>query len=280
MAICYVDGNFVPAEEAVLPVSDLIILRGYGVFDFLRTYRGKPFHLEAHVRRLQNSARLIGLSCPWSLAELKELVTRTLQQNDGPEFSIRLLITGGDSDDSITPGEKPRLLIMVTPLKTFPGAWYRDGVKIITTNVMRSNPGAKSSDYIRGILALNDAQRVGAIESVYVDDQERVLEGTTSNIFAVINGELVTPPDNILPGVTRDVTMTIAEPVAKPQLRPMTRQELYQADEVFLSSSNKEIMPVIQVDGEIIANGQPGVMTKRIMELFSAYTENFAQQKQ
>jgi branched-chain amino acid aminotransferase len=279
MAIYYVDGNFVPAEEAFLPVSDLIILRGYGVFDFLRTYRGKPFHLEAHIRRLQNSARLIGLSCPWSLAELKDLVTRTLQQNDGPEFTIRLLISGGDSDDSITPGEKPRLLIMVTPLKTFPDAWYRDGVKITTTNVMRSIPGAKSIDYIRGILALNDAQRVGAIESVYVDDQERVLEGTTSNIFAVINGELVTPPDNILPGVTRDVTLAIAKPIARTQLRSVARQELYQADEVFLSSSNKEILPVSQVDGKMIANGQPGVMTKRIMELFSTYTEKFAQEK-
>lgn len=277
MAIYYIDGKFVPAEEAVLPVSDLVILRGYGVFDFLRTYGGKPFHLDDHIRRLQNSAGLIGLSCPWSFSELKDLVTRTLKRNDYPESNIRLLITGGDSDDSITPGEKPRLLIMVTSLKKFPKQWYDDGVKIITTNVMRSIPGAKSIDYIRGILALNDAQRAGAVEAVYVDDQDRILEGTTSNIFAVINGALVTPPDDILPGVTRNVTIAIAEPVGKSQLQPLTRQELCRADEVFLSSSNKEILPVVQVDGQIIANGRPGAVTKRVMELFSTYTENFTQ---
>lgn len=278
MAIYYMDGKFVPEAEATLPVSDLIILRGYGVFDFLRTYGGRPFHLDAHIRRLRNSAQLIGLSCPWSFQEIKDIVTGTLAKNDFPESNVRLMITGGDSTDSITPGEKPRLLVMVNALKTFPAEWFETGVKITTKDVTRFIPGAKSIDYIRGILALNEAHRIDAVESIYVDNRGWVREGTTSNIFAVIGGELVTPPDDILPGVTRDVTLDLVTPMTTPQLRPLSRDELYRADEVFLSSSNKEIMPVVQVDGKTIANGRPGSMTRRIMALFKEYTINYATQ--
>ncbi len=171
MAIYYMDGKFVPEAEATLPVSDLIILRGYGVFDFLRTYGGRPFHLDAHIRRLRNSAQLIGLSCPWSFQEIKDVVTETMAKNDFPESNVRLMITGGDSADSITPGEKPRLLVMVTALKTFPEEWYETGVKISTTDVTRFIPGSKSIDYIRGILALNKAHLIQAIESIYVDNR-------------------------------------------------------------------------------------------------------------
>ncbi len=279
MAIYYMDGTFVPETEATLPVSDLIILRGYGVFDFLRTYGGRPFHLDAHIRRLLNSARLIGLSCPWRFQEIEDIVTETLARNNFPEANVRLMITGGDSADSITPGEKPRLLVMVTALKTFPEAWYATGVKISTTDVTRFIPGAKSIDYIRGILALHEAHSIGAVEAIYVDDRGRVLEGTTSNIFAVIGGQLVTPPDDILPGVTRDVTLDLVRPQATPQLRPLTRAELYRAEEVFLSSSNKEIMPVVQVDGKIIGNGSPGAMTRQIMGLFRDYTTSYASKR-
>lgn len=268
-----IDGVFVPAEQAVLPVSDLAVLRGYGVFDFLRTYGGKPFYLDAHIRRLQNSARLVGLACPWSFQEICDRVSQTLARNDYQEANIRLLITGGDSDDSITPGEKPRLLIMVTPLKTFPHQWYVDGVKIITVDLTRYLPGAKSIDYIRAIACLQTARQTGAIESVYVDARGRVLEGTTSNIFAVIGSKLVTPAAGILPGVTRDVILDLVVPTFQPELHDLTREELYRAEEVFITSSNKEILPVRQVDDRVIGGGLPGAATRRIMELFRQHAE-------
>lgn len=276
MSIYYIDGTFVSAAEAVLPVSDLAVLRGYGVFDFMRTYGGRPFQLEAHVKRLKNSAQLIGLSCPWSLQEIKDIVEETLKRNDYPESNIRLLISGGDSDDSITPGTQPRLLVMISEVKTYPAHWYEEGVKIITKGITRFIPGAKSIDYIRAILALDDAKAQHAVESLYVDSLDHILEGTTSNIFVVSNGRVVTPAENILPGITRDVVLDISASSFEIALQSVTKKELLIADEVFLTSSNKEILPVIQVDEQQIGNGKPGRVTLQIMDMFKAYTQEYA----
>ncbi len=278
MSTYYVDGSFVAAEKAVLPVSDLALLRGYGIFDYMRTYGGRPFHLEAHIRRLLNSAQLVGLKCPWNSKDIRDIVEETLKRNKYQESSIRLMVTGGDSNDSITPGDKPRLLVMVTPVKEFPSQWYEKGVKVITTEITRHVPGAKSIDYIQAILALKTARTTGAVESLYVDSQARVLEGTTSNFFAVINGRLLSPRDEILPGVTRDVVLDISAPVFNPQLRAVSRTELYKADEIFLTSSNKEVLPVTQVDDAVIGTGKPGPVTQKIRKLFRAYTDQYARE--
>lgn len=276
MAIYYVDGTFVNREEAVLPVEDLAILRGYGVFDFLRTYNGRPFHLDAHIRRLQNSAQLIGLSCPWSHVEISEIVHETMNRNNFAESNIRLLITGGDSDDSITPGSKPRLLAMISPVKQFPDQWYENGIHIITTDITRYIPGAKSIDYIRAIITLSNARAAGAVESVYVDGEGQVLEGTTSNLFAVIKGQLTSPAIDILPGVTRDVVLDLTAAEFKPQLTVIRKEDILAADELFLTSSNKEVLPVTTVDGVTIGTGKPGAVTTRIMKLFAGYTREYA----
>ena len=278
MSTYYVDGSFVAAEKAVLPVSDLALLRGYGIFDYMRTYSGRPFHLEAHIRRLLNSAQLVGLKCPWDIQEISGIVEETLGRNNNRESSIRLMVTGGDSDDSITPGDKPRLLVMVTPVKEFPSQWYEKGVKVITTDITRHVPGAKSIDYIQAILALKTARTTEAVESLYVDSQAQILEGTTSNFFAVINGQLVSPRDEILPGVTRDVVLDITAPVFNPQLRAVLRTELYKADEIFLTSSNKEVLPVTQVDDAVIGTGKPGPVTRKVCELFRAYTDQYGRE--
>lgn len=276
MSIYYIDGSFVEAEKAVLPVSDLALLRGYGIFDYLRTYGGRPFHLDAHIRRLMNSAQLIGLSCPWSISRIGGIVEETLERNSFEESSIRLMVTGGDSGDSITPGEKPRLLVMVQPMKRFPSAWYEKGVKVITTDITRHIPGAKSIDYIQAILALKNARKKEAVESLYVNSQGQVLEGTTSNFFAVINGRLVTPGEDILPGVTRDVILNITEKQFSPMLMDISRTELCDSEEVFLTSTNKEVLPVRQIDNVVIGTGKPGEITLKIQNLFRAYTTEYA----
>ncbi len=275
MGIYYIDGEFVNETEAVLPVTDLVILRGYGVFDFLRTYNGRPFHLQAHLQRLQNSAALIGLGCPWSLEELNTIVEQTLGKNDYSEANIRLLITGGDSEDSISPGQKPRLLVMVNPVKAFPEIWYSQGIKIITARLNRYIPGAKSIDYIRAILTLRDAQAVDAIESIYVNQADQVLEGTTSNLFIISHGSIITPSDDVLPGITRDVLLDILKADFSLEVRPVSRQELLGADEVFMASSTKEVMPVVQVDDQVIGDQRPGPLSKRVMEVFKNYTREY-----
>ena len=220
---------------------------------------------------------MIGLKCTWSHAEITEIVSETIGRNDYSEFNVRLVITGGESEDSITPGSKPRLLVMITPVKTFPHEWYESGVNIITSDNTRTIPGAKSTDYIHAIMALNRAGAEGAVESVYVDGDGNVLEGTTSNLFCVINGQLTTPALEILPGITRDVVLDLARAPFKPQLRPISKSEFVTADEVFLTSSNKEILPVASVNGNPIGTGTPGQVTKRIMELFRRYTDQYAE---
>lgn len=278
MGVYYIDGHFVDENEAVLPVTDLAILRGYAVFDFLRTYNGHPFHLEAHLRRLQNSAALISLDCPWSLESLIDIVDQTLARNDYAESNIRLLVTGGDSEDSISPGQNPRLLVMVRPVKPFPEVWYQKGVKIITARLNRYIPGAKSTDYIRAIVTLRDAEAVGAIESVYMNAADQVLEGTTSNLFIVRQNVVITPSDDILPGITRDVLLDLLQPDISVELRPVSRQELLTSDEAFMASSTKEVVPVVQVDDQGIGSGIVGPVTRKVLERFRNYTDGYGKE--
>lgn len=272
MPIYYVDGRFVPAEKAVIPVDDLAILRGIGVFDLLRTYDGKPYFLDAHIERLANSARKIDLPLPWSQDEIADVVKATLAKNDIPEANIRIVVTGGSSTDFMTPSGKPRLLVLVSPIPKLPEAWYTDGVKIISWEIERPIPGAKSIDYISASLALKKAAAEGAVEALYTDRNGLALECTTSNIFAFIGGRLVTPGRGILSGVTRKVVLTLAEGLFPIDIRDISRDELIAADEAFITGTSKGLVPVVQVDAGVIGNGRPGENTRRLMAEMKRHT--------
>jgi branched-chain amino acid aminotransferase len=274
MAIFYVDGNYVEESIAALPLSDMAILRGYAVFDFLRTYNGKPFHLEDHLRRLQNSAAILHIPCLWNIDEINNIVETLLQKNTFEEANIRFIITGGDSIDSITPEDKPRLVVMVTKLKSFPQEWYNDGVKVITSNITRYEPGSKSTDYIKAIMALKNARAQDAVESIYVNQKNQLLEGTTSNCFVVLDNRIITPGQDILPGITRDVVIRLASQEFDVEKTPISRDLMSKCSEAFLTSSNKEVLPVIQMDGKEIS-ATPGPVTRRVMELFRGYTASW-----
>jgi branched-chain amino acid aminotransferase len=266
VSIYFVDGQYVPAEKAVIPVDDLSIMRGVGVFDFMRTFNGKPHFLKEHVARLENSAHEIGLELPWSQEEIIAIVNTTLEKNQLPEANIRIVITGGSSPDFITPQGEPRLLVLVTPITPPPPVWYEKGVKIITVCSRRNLPGAKSIDYIRATMALREAKKAGAVEAIYLDRERFILEGTTSNIFAVINGTLTTPGHNILPGITRKAVLGISQSLMECRIDKIALNTLYQAEEVFITGSGKGLVPVVQVDDHTISSGQPGPITRRLME--------------
>jgi branched-chain amino acid aminotransferase len=275
--IFYVDGAFVEAKDAALPVKDLAILRGYGVFDYLRTYRGEPFMLEAHVERLLKSAGEIGLEVPWDAEAIIDIVHQTLKRNfqagERPrESNIRMIITGGDSPDNLTPAGQPRLVVMVTEAVPPPDHQYIEGVKIITVHMARYLPQAKSLDYIPGIRALARARELDAVEAIYVDSASHALEGTTTNLFAFFGETLITPDSGILPGITRSVVLQLAQDLFKVQQSPIVVHDLYHADEIFITASNKQIIPVIQIDDAVVGLGRPGNRTRRIMELFGDYT--------
>lgn len=277
MDVYYINGEIHASQNAVISVNDLGVLRGYGVFDFLRTYGKKPFHLEAHLQRLQRSARLIGLHMPWATDELNTIVHQTLERSQHGEANIRLVVTGGISSDGITPQQDSTLLVMVTALQPMPSEWYRDGVKVITTHDERYCPGAKTINYIPAIIALKRAASQQAIESLYVDRYGRVLEGTTSNLFALQDDVLITPDRDILPGITRDVILRLASDFYPTQLRSIKKEELRLMDELFITSSNKEVLPVVRVDEIVVGNGKPGARTLKIMQAFAEWTQRYAE---
>ena len=275
MQTYYVDGQFVGASEAVIPVDDLAIMRGFGVFDLMRTLNGKPLFLRQHIQRLEESARHIGIRLPWTQKELTGIVLDTLHRNSFQESNIRIVVTGGSSPDFITPQGKPRLLVLVTRAPSLPEAWYTDGVKIITFFSERSIPGAKSIDYVAATIALKQARDRGAIEAVYVDHKSHVLEGTTSNIFTLINGKLITPGKGILSGITRKAVLDLAAKILPVDIRDLNLDELTSADEVFITGTNKMIVPVVQVDRSPIGCGRPGQTTRTLMQTLSEQIDDY-----
>jgi len=273
VAIYYIDGEFVPAEKAVIPVDDLAILRGIGVFDLLRTYDGKPYFLDAHIERLETSARRIDLTLPWPHDEIAGIVKQTLAKNDIPEANIRIVVTGGSSKDFMTPSGSPRLLVLVSPTPRLPVEWYTHGVKIISWEVERPIPGAKSIDYISASIALKKAAAEDAVEALYIDRHGLALECTTSNIFAFIGEKLVTPGRGILSGVTRKVVLELAEDLFSIDIRDISRTELLDADEVFITGTSKGLVPVVKVDDGTIGDGVPGPRTRQLMAEMKKHTE-------
>jgi branched-chain amino acid aminotransferase len=272
--ICYINGEFVPLTEAALPVQDLAILRGYGVFDFLRTYNGKPFRLRAHLDRLAQSARLIDLDLPNPLSEVEAIVLETYDRNALPEANIRIVVTGGLSADSITPVAKPTLLVLITPAYQYPASYYETGVKVITVEVERYIPQAKTINYIPALMALKKAHKAGAIEALYINRQQQILEGTTTNFFVFHENRLITPVDGILPGITRNVVLELAQPDFEVLERPILVDQVVEFDEAFITASNKEIMPVCTIDRHSIGDGVPGPQTKLLMEIFQRTTRS------
>lgn len=274
--IYYLNGKFVPKCKALISVHDLGWVRGYGVFDFIVTYGGKPFMLQKHLTRLRNSAKLIGLKIPWTQILLSKLTTETLNKNNnGKEKSIRIVITGGVSDDSTTLPDKPTIAIIVNDKHSYQSTYYKNGVKVITFEPERVNPQAKSLNYTQGISALVTAHKIGAIEAVYINKHaDRIYEGVTSNIFLVKNGKVFTPDGDTLVGITRELVRNIVAKKYSVTIREVKISELFGADEVFLSASNKEIMPVVRVDNKKIGKGVPGPITKNIMQEYRAFIDS------
>jgi len=272
--VFYVDGQFIAQDGATLPITDLAILRGYGVFDFMRTYGGKPFMLEEHLARLQRSAGLIDLPVPWSNDELKQIVLETVARNPHlDEANVRIVITGGESPNFLIPEDKPRLLVLVTPSIQIPQHYYTHGVKAITEVAARYVPEAKTINYIQAVRAMRRAKAQDAAEVLYISADGLALEGTTTNVFGVYGQTLVTPKDGILTGITRKVVLRLLrENGYTVDERALPLQELLRADEVFITASNKQVMPVIQIDDTRIGDGQPGAVTQQVMALYKAYT--------
>ena len=271
--VYYVNGHYVAADQAALGLNDLGIVRGYGVFDLLRTYDGKLFKLHEHVLRLERSAALIGLELPWSPAEIEAIARATYMRNAIANATIRIIVTGGAADDFMTPQQRPTLIVMVNPIGIPAPEQQSHGVKVITTRIERMMPTVKSLNYITAIMAMQAARRVGAVEAIYRTADDRITEGTRANFFIFRDNRLITPQTDVLGGITRDVVLEIAGDDFEVVEAPLFYADLATCDEAFLTSSTKEILPVTQIDDLTIGQGKPGPNTRKLLELFSAYVK-------
>ncbi len=278
MSIFWVDGEFVSSDKAMVSVNDIALLRGFGVFDFLRTYNRIPFKLKEHIQRFKKSGEIIGLDIPYSVEEIEKITLDLIDKN--PEFddlNVRFLFTGGVSSDNVMPEGNGKLILMATKRHTPPAKWYSDGIKVITVASGRATPSAKSINYLPAVKAQLLASKQGAVEALYCDEDGVLLEGTTVNAFFVKDGKIITHDldGSILPGITRLALMEILSKDYEIICGNFNKNELQSVDEVFISASNKEIVPVVRVDDIVIGDGKVGAVTKDVMEKFRVFTDNY-----
>jgi len=275
-ALWYVDGRWLHPNQATISLNDVAVLRGYSAFEALRTYDRRPFHLHDHVERLYHSAALIELHLPYARKFIDDLVYEAIERNPYRHAAVRLLVTGGDSEDGVLPADKPVLAVMITPLGERDMERFAKGVKLITSYLQRSMPEAKTSNYVAAIRALKEAERRDASDALFVNEHDHVLEGTRSNFFVFRGDTLVTPGVGVLLGVTRKVVLDLAEGRFPIEERPILLSELPEVDEAFITSSSKEITPVVRIDDVVIGDGKPGPRTYELEQRFIAMVEQRA----
>ncbi len=271
----YVGGSWIHPNDATLSLNDLAILRCYSVFESLRTYNRRPFHLDEHLERLYHSASLIELDVPYTRDFIARIVQEAIDRNSYSHASLRLLVTGGESEDGIMPTGKPVLAVLITPLGERNTQHFARGIKLITTHLQRTLSDAKTSNYVTAILALKEAARRGANDVLFVNEQGHVLEATRSNFFIFRGDTLITPRTGVLIGITRNVVLSIAHGRFAIEERPILLEDLSTADEAFITSSSKEIVPVVQVDNWAIGDGKPGLRTYELEQRFIELVEGW-----
>ena len=264
----YIDGRWVHPHEATISINDTAILRAYSVFESLRTYDHRPFHLDEHLARLYRSAELIDLDILYSREHIAAVVREVIARNAYKHATIRIFVTGGETEDSILPTGKPVLVVLITPLGERDTQRFAQGIKVITTHLQRIMPEAKTNNYVAAVRALKEAARHNAADALFVNEQGHVLEATRSNFFIFRGDTLVTPRQGILIGVTRNVVLNLARDRFPVEERPVLLDELSLVDEAFITSSSKEILPVVQIDDLVIGDDKPGPRTNEMEQRF------------
>lgn len=282
-AIVCINGSFTAPEEAMVSVFDRGFLYGDSVYEVTLTYDYTPFLWDKHLERLRKSAEGIGLPLPWTDHELTELVYRGIQKVDGPRQYIRLIVTRGGGEIGLDPNlsDGQNLFIIFRELPEHPPKYYDQGVSLITAEIMRNpkravDPNVKSGNYLNNVLAISQAKEKGAYDAIMLNSKSFVTESTSANVWIVENDVFLTPPleAGLLGGITRASVIEIGKShglkVIEENLSP---ERVRSAQEVFITSSTREIMPVTSVDGQVIGNGLPGQHTKKLHGLYKKFVE-------
>jgi len=274
----YLDGKYVDPAEAKISVFDHGVLYGDGVFEGIRLYQNNVFRLDAHLERLEYSAKAILLKIPLTRQELSQAVCETCRQSNLTDGYIRLVVTRGVGDLGLSPWlcPKPSVFIIADKIALYPPEYYAKGLEIVTVPTRRTNPAAlspavKSLNYLNNILAKIEARQFGALEAIMLNDQGFVAECTGDNVFIVHKGKLYTPAaqQGALKGITRDTIFAIAQEIGVPlEEHDLTRYDLWNADECFLTGTGAEVIPVVKLDGREIGAGKPGPVFGKVLAAF------------
>ena len=271
--LCFLNGEVLPVSQAKVGVYDIGLLRGFGIYEALRSFNRRPFRLSEHLERLHRSANALTLTIPEPDERIGRIVADLIEKNIalGSEAVVRFILTGGDAVGGLelSPG-RHTFYILVETLVPIPQETLETGCSLLVHEHRRFWPEYKTTNYITAVLLQEERKRAGALEILYTAGG-KVLEPATSNIFFIKEGRIITPKADILEGITRKVTLEIARANWPVEERDVSVEEMYAADEAFLTSSFKDVVPVVSVGGKKIGDGLPGPVTKRVMRLFHEF---------
>lgn len=278
----YMNGKFVSEKDARISVFDHGLLYGDGVFEGIRTYNRRVFMLDEHIDRLFRSAQAIALKIPLSKLEMLRAVVRTCKVNRAWNGYVRLIVTRGRGTLGLNPYNciEPQVIVIASKIQLYPKELYEHGLKVATTGTVRNhtesvNPNIKSLNYLNNILAKIEAINAGVEEVIMLNPQGYVAEASGDNVFVIRGTKLLTPPTSAgaLEGITRDIVMQLAPQVGLEVCEMvLTRYDLYNADEMFLTGTAAEIISVVEMDRRTIGAGRPGPKTLKLTELFRELT--------
>ena len=278
----FINGTLYDKENAKISVYDHGLLYGDGVFEGIRAYGGKVFRLHEHLVRLWNSAKAICLAIPMSPSEMEKAIYATLAANDLKDAYIRLVVTRGAGSLGLDPNRTsdPQVIIITDKNVMYPEEYYQNGLSIVTASTIRNHPAAlspriKSLNYLNNIMAKIEGLQAGCVEALMLNHKGEVAECTGDNIFLVRGGDILTPPIDagILEGVTREAVIELArtDNLIVREI-PLTRHDVYIADECFLTGTAAEVIPVVKVDNRQIGDGKPGAITRELIRKFRELT--------
>lgn len=263
-------------EKAGIALDDLGVLRGYGVFDVMKTVNGKLFLFDEHFKRLNDSADYLGVNLPVKKNKVEAIIKRLILKNKIKQASVRIVLTGGRSADAMhLDSKKPTFYILVSEFKPLKQDLYENGIKLGIVDHSRDAAETKTTNYVEAVRAINKRQKKENFFEILYVSNDVVLEASTSNFFVFINEKLVAPKDNILRGITRNLVINLAKKEFEIEERELKKEELNTVTEAFIAATNKDIVPVVQIDDKKIGNGKPGKNTKRLMEIFAKFVKEY-----
>ena len=270
---CFINGVVKKVSESFIGVNDIGLLRSYAVFDYFRTYNGKPFRIADHLIRFRNSARSLNLELKYSNDEVRSFILDLIEKSGINEVGVRLILTGGYASDGVSISE-PNFIIITEDLPKYNDDIYKNGVKLISFEYQREVATSKTTDYMNAIRLAPNVTEAGAFDILYYFDRH-VLELSRNNIFLVKDSKLITPSDKILKGITRSFVLNLANDLGiKAVERTIQLDELASADEVFITGTTKRIVPVYQID-QIKYQNIPGEITQKLSAEFNRRVEDF-----